>query len=241
MKALVIQADDRRRTADHRALHAFMDKTRRVCELDRDFLCYRRATASEFADVPPYWRKVFLIGQAMTTVDNGQVDAVDWILWIDSDAWIHDAKALRRLLRRHHDDVRTTMIIGPDPPMWPSPFNAGVFAVRNDRHGLRLIREWMRLYDPSTWTLDRGGKWTSSGPWAGETYEQGAFWKRLMPDPRWSSRIASVPSHVLCETDWQKPRRGTVAIHLAGHFKQNMDLMFSSARRARFQALFSKR
>lgn len=203
-KILVIQSDDRKLEI----LTTFMKKNIDFCK--KYELAYRNE-CDVMRHIPPYWRKVVLIEQAMSS----QSIDVEWMIWIDSDAWLHDATMLKKVLRTHTDKI---FIASSDPPVWNSPFNAGFFAVRNNTDGHRLMQAWNDLYDPSRWSFTQG-KWHTPGDWAGRDYEQGAFNHDLLKSDEWHKHIYICPWYVFCETDWKKPHRSTAVIHLAGHYK----------------------
>ncbi len=210
LRITVVQSEDR----SAECLAAFMAKTRDFCE--RYGLTYHRSDVS--MRVPPYWRKVFLIDRLMARQDR----ETDWFLWLDSDAWPRDARALHALLRNHHDKA---FVASPDPPTWNAPFNAGAFFVRNDARGRDLVAAWKRLYNSDRWSSERNNstgkktKWTTPDDWAGPEYEQGSFWKHMLYNPRWASSIAMCPWYVLCETNWKRPHRRAVVVHLAAEHK----------------------
>jgi len=54
-----------------------------------------------------------------------------------------------------------------------------VFMARNTTATRRVFSDWLACYDPSKW--DSAGKYLGSGGWAGVDYEQGAFWKNVLP------------------------------------------------------------
>lgn len=206
----------------------FMSKTRRACS---EAGCKYEDASGTYLDVCPYWRKVFIADHLLTKHENDA--GVKWVVWIDSDGWLHDSCALARVLQRHSADA--SMLVSPDPPIWSSPFCAAAFAVRNDDSGRALVREWKALYRPTTWHVDvRTNKWKTDGAWAGDNYEQGSFCRHLLH----RRQVAIVPWYVFCETDWERPHKKAAVIHLGGHLKDNFDVWLDPRRRARFESTF---
>jgi hypothetical protein len=222
---LVVQVEDRRSAL----LDAMMDHNRDICRVNKLGYIKKRGDFS----YPPHWRKVFEVQRLMMDPIN---EPMSWILWIDSDAWIHDIDRLMQLAKKHK---KKTMIATRDPPIWSAPFNAGTFLIRNSDSGRQLINEWAALYNPLRWTKTKKQGWSTPGTWAGEDYEQGAFWKHILPDPRWSPKIVMVPWYVLCETNWRGPKKTTAVVHLAGHHKTNLELLFEPKEAAKFCNAFS--
>jgi hypothetical protein len=118
-------------------------------------------------DLPPYWIKVKLVQE--------HLHAYKGIMWLDTDAVVHDQSTpLDAMLNGK------TMYYAPDCPRWHSKFNAGVWLIQNTVHGHSIMNSWMNSYSPYDWKMENG-KWTTSGPFAGPTYEQGAFEKYIKP------------------------------------------------------------
>lgn len=113
-------------------------------------------------DMPPYWTKVKIVQ------DELEKGTYDFVMWMDSDAVF--SKHQYRLEQFLEDNIDAAM----SGDMFDK-FNAGVFIFRNSDKGRTLIDEWMAMYNSSSWSRDRNGKWSCSGRWAGIEYEQGAF------------------------------------------------------------------
>lgn len=115
--------------------------------------------------LPPYWEKVFLVQKYLSDYD--------FVMWLDTDAVIHGKGPIPGL------DSGADMILCPDPPYWPSRFNAGVFVVKNTYAGHSIVHHWLKGYNPRSWIHHKGG-WKCHGEWAGYDYEQGYFDKELL-------------------------------------------------------------
>ena len=134
---------------------------------------YAYALASQcFSHLPPWWIKVFLIEEILRTQN------IQGVLWLDSDACIYDHSVkLESLL-----EGNKSFYMSPDNRVWQAPFNAGVFMVRNDDRGREIMSYWKSLFQPENWSQDPQTRvWQSTGTWAGETYEQGAFGSKVLP------------------------------------------------------------
>lgn len=117
-------------------------------------------------ELPPYWAKVFAVRNVAA---SGRYDS---ILFLDTDAVVMD-ESLRM------DDLFREG--GHFVAGGPGKMNAGVFAVKCNRHGLAILEDWASCYDPSDWTFSPHKetaklKWrTKGGEWAGPGYEQHAL------------------------------------------------------------------
>lgn len=144
--------------------------------------------------LPPYWIKVKLVQEALSSYD--------YVVWVDSDAVIHDfAKNIPDFFCQHD-----LLVIAPDPPIADSPFMAAVFMVRGRNEAAKhIVDEWMGRYNPDAWRLAHG-KWECPGcVWAKGNYEQGEF-VALMP--KYAGFIKSVPYYVFHEyRPWRKDPR----------------------------------
>ena len=133
-----------------------------------------RLIQTEDHDLPPYWNKVKLVNDII------EHEECKGVMWMDTDAVIinHDMTIEELMPSDKH------MTFAADSPVWAlrSPFNAGVWMVRNSKEGKYIMTQWMNRYDPSSWTK-HGTSWTSLGIWAGNTYEQGSF-SELLPSIR---------------------------------------------------------
>lgn len=207
MRVLVLQIEDRHEPLRDLLLayNAFRAAERGLAyELDR--------SAGATLDHPPYWRKVFAMRDRLRTAH----DDLDAILWLDSDAFL-GPRDPRTLLAQ---DPQHSMWISVDNFPYTASFCAGAFLVRNDAEGRRLLEAWCGLYRPEQWTKRADGRWQCSAfmvcmAFAGPAYEQGSFTDHLLHDPR----VRRLPAHVLNAVRWSSPPDDTVAVHLAGAFR----------------------
>jgi hypothetical protein len=157
-------------------------------------------------DLPVYWQKPTLCRRAL----EGGYDVV---LWLDTDAVVHD-------LDRRIEDLFVggeAMVAAGDNPHWDSPFNAGVFAVRGP-DGAGLMARWAALFAGTGWTRTETA-WICQEDWAGPSFEQGAFVRHLLPE--------LTDTGALRLADWRTlqspfPMQGTFTVHFAGPFKANL-------------------
>lgn len=162
--------------------------------------------------ISPYWAKVQVVLKYLSKYD--------WVIWVDSDAVIRDTSVdLASFLGQYaaYDFVGCS-----DPPIWTSPFMAGVFCVRNTPLMQQLFKVWFSLYDPKKWSRTVEGKWKCLGPWAGVDYEQGAFVIKILPDPRFKSKILLLSYDYFHVYDLCQTTRQTIFYHFAGNFKKNI-------------------
>ena len=147
----------------------FMDFVKKYCEKHQYIYKFE---STPVPDLPPYWVKVKKVKELL---DSNQYQG---ILWLDTDALIVDSE---RTLSSFFINASISMIVSRDSVAFShGPFNAGVWIVKNDAHGRDIMSDWMNLYNPNDWTKENG-KWTSSGAWSGDTYEQGSFVKHILP------------------------------------------------------------
>jgi hypothetical protein len=162
-------------------------------------------------DLPVYWQKPSLCRDMM-------LSGYDLVLWLDTDAVIHDqARAAESLFTGAE-----IMVASGDNPLWASPFNAGVFAVRGGS-GAALMERWAALFAGAAWTRSETA-WTCQGEWAGPDFEQGAFVRELADE--------LVRNGQLRLLDWRAlqapfPLPGAFALHFAGVLKANLPAYLS--------------
>jgi hypothetical protein len=150
--------------------------------------------------IPNYWVKPWAVLDAFSR-------GFDIVMWIDSDAVIHDFnRPIESLFKG--DEL---FVYAPDCPEWSGKFNAGVFVVK--REGRHIVEDWVNLYDSTKW-FQSDGHWHCRGEWAGPDYEQGAFTKHLVP--RYESSLGKVDWRVLQSP---YPVRESFTVHFAGHFR----------------------
>lgn len=155
-------------------------------------------------DMPPWWIKVKLVRDLLHT------NRYKGVLWLDTDAVIHNhALPIEKLLIQGK-----SFYYCADCPVWTSEFNAGVWLVTNDTMGNTIMDTWINSYSPNDWTK-KDNKWTSSGAWAGSTYEQGAFVKYVKP--LFETSIYIYPWQVFQSYE---PENDTFSLHFAGELSE---------------------
>lgn len=162
---------------------------------------------TESFDIPPWWIKIFLVKKYLPSTEA--------VLWLDSDAGIINPRAL--------PESKKTMIYAPDPPNWLSPFNAGVFLLRNTPLGNKIIEDWANGYDSSKWQLVEG-QWKYEGDWLGPSLEQGYFNHHLYE--KYKEEIEIVSPEVFQVSHYSDITPRTFNLHFLGghkeHYNQTM-------------------
>lgn len=127
------------------------------------------------AKMPPWWGKVSAVLEFAKTKD------FDAILFIDTDAAVMDWSL------RVEELVQGDVLFAGSGVS--GSYNTGVFAIRCNHDGIRMLEEWMGLYDQGLWRFE-DGLWRTNGNWAGTHYEQGSFNASIAP--RYWERIKDV-------------------------------------------------
>lgn len=154
---------------DNRPIHAYKNLVQRNKEYCKRH-GYEYVFESRDFGLPPYWVKVRLV---LEILETGRYAGV---LWLDTDAVVHDlSRPLDSLLV-----ADSVFYYCGDAPPYSSPFCAAVWFIRDCNIARRMMFSWMSLYDPSSWNCV-AGSWTTTGPWAGDTYEQGSFVSSMFP------------------------------------------------------------
>jgi hypothetical protein len=159
---LIIQYDDR----DVNQFNALIEKNKEYCkEKGYDYKFFSKG----YENVPPYWRKVFLVKEFLNFYSV--------VVWVDTDAAIVSNEAVDTLFR-----PQTHFAFSPNPnllhlsmlDMLSAPFCAGVWAVKSTPQGKTIMDYWSNSYNPKKWSL-KDGKWIADCPYGGYCYEQGSF------------------------------------------------------------------
>ena len=118
---------------------------------------------------PVYWENVFAVDDVMKSHPR-----CDVVAFIDSDAVLTRDDANVFVARMGDKDF-----LGSNDPaglLDRKPFNAGVWAVRNNESGRQIMHEWKESYRPERWeSTEAGWECKEQCKWAGPSYEQGAF------------------------------------------------------------------
>lgn len=159
-----------------------------------------------YFDLPVYWQKPSLVRRVLEL-------GFDRVLWLDTDAVVHDLdRPLDSLIEGDE-----AMVGAPDNPHWTQPFNAGVFLARG-ADGAAPMRRWAELFAGTAWRRTDTA-WICEAEWAGPDYEQGAFNARLLPELTASGRMRLVDWRVLQSP---VPQDDAFTLHFAGPFKANV-------------------
>jgi hypothetical protein len=167
-------------------------RTQRYCNtLDYDFKYYEKYDAN----VPPYWIKIKIIYDIMMT------NEYDYVMWIDSDACVHNYIAIPDIFKL--GDENTFIVMAPDLPNSGlgsgREFNAGVWILKNNDIGKEFIADWLDLFETKLYKYWKrnGKKWTCHRYgipclWAGVSYEQGSG-VHLMTDSKYQQGVLQLP------------------------------------------------
>lgn len=182
-----------------------------------------------YEDIPPWWRKVFLLRDLMN-----QYPWVHYFMWMDSDAAFVKQRYIPVGLL--FEENNKAIHAGIDPlPEQMGLLNAGVFAIRNCAVGRKFVKEWASRYLPETWcntlqtpkctfSLDLGS-WKTSGGWGQETFEQGVLNDLVKQEPYRSHFVAYEP-HFFSELD---PRKVSFVQHMMGKSTEDRKQRFQLA------------
>jgi hypothetical protein len=159
--------------------------------------------------LPPVWVKPFLVRDLLR-------EGFDTVVWIDSDAVVHDfSRRLESLFAQSK-----AFVYASDPPPWVSPFNAGVFACKTE--ALPILDCWCASFQARLWSRNDDGAWRwLKGEWAGRAFEQGAFVESVLPKFAGKGLMQCVP--------WQwlqspKPLRESFALHFPITYRPNVNV-----------------
>jgi len=206
-----MQTDDRNTVIARSSLREDIKDLMRVtaerCDSQPDESCRYFLYGKEFADETersPYWIKVEAVRH--TLMDKRCKN----VLWLDGDATVNinpDISLTASLEQRMGPNA--TMLISADSHgdadtlsrdrQWSflshllpfsSPFNAGVFALRNGDRAREIVDFWLDSDAHDSWSRNSDGEWKCKTKtlgvshrckWAGSQYEQGDFVHRVMP------------------------------------------------------------
>ena len=189
--------------------------TRPLSDIDKEFVRRNKAYCQKHGyhykivnqddgTLPPYWTKVKLVQDNLNNYKG--------VMWLDTDAVVVSDESIESMF-----PYDKHMMFSPDAPLWAlqSPFNAGVWMMRNTEQGHDIVKKWLDCYKPDQWQKN-GSSWSSLGIWAGDTYEQGAF----------SSFVLPHVSELVHKVDWsifQDIKKTNKAFSL--HFSDNQKSM----------------
>ena len=176
-RLLLVQFDDRPEDELDTRLQSLLARNRRWCEA-RPRCVY--SLWQKQLGLPPYWAKLEAVRRSL----KGAAPE-DTLLWLDTDAAIEqDPRAL--LLQR---EPPVSLLITRDMEPWQEqPFNAGVFLLRADDDGRRLLRDWLSVCPRKRWRRDAAQR-------TGRTEDGGWEWKGWRCEGCNSSCVRSNPEH----------------------------------------------
>lgn len=208
-KILVLQIEDR----TDNLLNKLLNENKEICKANEMEYVFMNNTSSI---ISAYWRKVFEINNIMK---KEEYDSIDYIMWLDSDAFLFEftKEKLNNLLKKNKD---YSMLITPDMPEYYSKFCAGVFMIKNNKEGKKIIDKWISLYNPNDWKYDsEKKKWSTDKEWAGVAYEQGSFTEYILTDENFKKDISILPYYVFNNNSCVDYKPDTISTHLTGHLK----------------------
>ena len=168
----LVQYDDR--PLDKMALE-FVNRNKYYCKIHGYTYIFLN---KGYEHLPPYWAKVKIAWDILQLEFSDHAEHVfKGVIWMDMDAVVYD---LDRRLEDLGGDPDKSFIYAPDPIGLSSSFNAGVWMVRNTPAGRHVMSTWFGQFRPEAWRR-AASRWSTTGEWAGENYEQGAFINRVAP------------------------------------------------------------
>lgn len=176
-RLLLVQFDDRPEDELDSRLQSLLARNRRWCEA-RPRCVY--SFWSKRLGLPPYWAKLEAVKRSLKSAA-----AEDTVLWLDTDAAIEQDP--RSLLLRREPPV-SLMITRDMEPWQEQPFNAGVFLLRADDDGRRLLRDWLSVCPRKRWRHDAAQR-------TGRTADGGWEWKGWRCEGCNSSCVRYNPQH----------------------------------------------
>lgn len=181
-----------------------------------------RFVTTPVSTIPPWWIKVKLVRDVL------EEGTFDWIVWLDSDACVHnhdwrieplavDGALMYISSDRHSGPRQWHKLWSPVDssyrlPLDPSHFNAGVW-ILNGNHSLsrRFLSDWWANLNMKQWRME-GNEWVTEGGFAGPNYEQGSGWA-LMTLPLYASHIQFLPWRII---QARRPEPPTWMLHFYG-------------------------
>jgi hypothetical protein len=161
-----------------------------------------------YEDMPPYWRKVFLVKDIL---ESGKYRGA---LWLDTDAMVYNMETdLNTLVEEGKHFYKSR-----DATPQNGGFCAGVWFVLNTPTGKEILSKWAEKYNPSVWVKNKNrpgvpsknqeNPWRTNGIWAGSNYEQGSFIQHIIPT--YNNVLKEYPDNYLQSTD---PHKDAFILH----------------------------
>ena len=155
-------------------------------------------------ELPVYWKKIQFIFEILQNED------CDYVLWLDSDAFItDDTIPLESLIEL---SPNSSIFIGKDLTfnIFP-PYCAGVFMIKNDEFGKNFLSDCINTYINSD--CKDGNKYSLKGAWAGDCYEQGVMNKLI--NTKYKKYVFEIPQSFVLNTGTIS--NNTVISHIFGN------------------------
>ena len=216
----VVQSDNRDKNSLG-TMADLMEKNKKTCE-NLEGCSYIGDPLEGTDDVSPYWRKVHAVKKCIENEKCGTC------LYLDSDAVI----VPKNFKKDDIDSLLGGKEMGFAPAWGRDRLNAGVFAVKGNEIGKKIVNEWINL-ESKNWKKDKKNNWVCKQnlidcPWAGKDYEQGTFIKEVAP--KFEQHLNEASSYVW-DNDSNKNcngkvkhfmgRRNTKQTHISGYLKQH--------------------
>jgi hypothetical protein len=201
-----------------------------------------------YDNYPPYWVKVKII---YDIINNTKYNDYDGFIWVDSDA-VFTNKNILSLVDNYHTfyispdpysyNYNTISDIYDSNSLWyhkiifyilnninniysivELPLCVGVFLVKNNDIGKKIINNWWEKYNHNKWTK-KNNKWETDGVWAGVDYEQGSFNEYIYP--KFKKHIKILHSSVLSDID--SSNSNSFVSHYMGSRKKYIDIHYKN-------------
>lgn len=172
-------------------------------------------------EYPQYWLKVKIMCDVLKS------NKYDYVMWIDSDACFYNHNIRIENIFKCFGKNNIFVMSHDRETDGLSPFNAGVWIVNNNHHGLDFMNDWLNKYNSKEWTVHDKVKWVCKEcadgvckecPWGGKSYEQGSCLDLLSSD-KYISNILYVDSSILQEIS---PSEYTFVLHFYGPEKSKI-------------------
>lgn len=184
MATLLLQYDDR----DTKIYTKLIENNKIYC---KSLNYHYKFISDGYTNLPPYWRKVFLVRDHLNLYDK--------VLWVDSDATIVAHESVDTLFKPN-----THFAFSSNPSLYhktfldmlSAPFCAGVWCVKNTPEGKSIMDYWCSKYDQKSWFIENG-KWKAHCVYGGICYEQGSFEVFILRTKNFSNWLSQWEHHKL--------------------------------------------
>lgn len=166
---------------------------------------------------PPFWAKVKLGYDLLAS------EKYDILFWIDSDVVIHDTSiCLESIYSTFGQQKDIFFMKSTDNHKWTSPFNAGVWLVKQCPRALEFFQDWFASYPSDRWHQMSQNNWKclQCHEYAnGLEYEQGAGTK-LLQSPKYAPFVTTF--HWTIFQPYEIQDTVPFTLHFCGDFKPYM-------------------